>query len=204
MKSLFGGSAAIATALLTAATLFYASPSNAVTPADPQETKTAQQEKKDSTPQTIASAEAQMTDVLRSAAAMSDTASDMADVLTEEPPAMPVSSASKSAEKAITPAAAENYTATAYSLPGRGASGMPVGKGTIAADPRVLPFGTRVRLEAGQYSGEYVVTDAGSGVKGRKIDVWVPSYREACRFGRRTVKLTVISYGPKKTPRKSR
>jgi 3D (Asp-Asp-Asp) domain-containing protein len=59
----------------------------------------------------------------------------------------------------------------------------------------VLPFGTRVRLDAGQYSGEYLVTDSGSAIKGRKIDVWISSLREACRFGRRNVKLTVLSYG---------
>ncbi|MCA1557393.1 MAG: 3D domain-containing protein, partial [Acidobacteria bacterium] len=75
---------------------------------------------------------------------------------------------------------------------------MGVRKGTIAADPRVLPFGTRVRLDAGPYSGEYLVTDSGSAVKGNKIDVWVPTYQEACRFGRRNVKLTVLSYGPRR------
>jgi 3D (Asp-Asp-Asp) domain-containing protein len=88
--------------------------------------------------------------------------------------------------------------ATAYSLPGRTATGRPVSKGVIAADTRVLPFGTRVRIDAGPYSGEYVVADVGSRVKGRKIDVWVPTNREACRFGRRNIKLTVLSYGAKK------
>ena len=91
--------------------------------------------------------------------------------------------------------APQTYVATAYSRKGRGASGMGVRSGTIAADPRVLPFGTRVRLDAGHYSGEYIVTDTGSAIKGNKIDVWIPSYREACRFGRRNVKLSVLSYG---------
>lgn len=90
------------------------------------------------------------------------------------------------------------YVATAYSRKGRGASGMGVRSGTIAADPRILPFGTRVRLDAGQYSGEYVVTDAGTAIKGNKIDVWIPSFKEACRFGRRNVKLSVLSYGGKR------
>ncbi|HEY0408040.1 MAG TPA: 3D domain-containing protein [Pyrinomonadaceae bacterium] len=90
------------------------------------------------------------------------------------------------------------YNATAYSRPGRGASGMGVRAGTIAADPHVLPFGTRVHLDAGPYSGVYVVTDSGSAIKGRKIDVWIPSLREACRFGRRNVKLSVLSYGGKR------
>ena len=88
-----------------------------------------------------------------------------------------------------------NYVATAYSLRGRTASGKPVGKGLIAADPRHLPLGSRVRLEAGTYSGEYLVADTGTMVRGRRIDIWTPTSREAMRFGRRTVKLTVLSLG---------
>ena len=88
-----------------------------------------------------------------------------------------------------------NYVATAYSLRGRTASGRMVAKGLIAADPKHLPLGSRVRLHAGAYSGEYLVADTGSLVRGRRIDIWTPSTREAMRFGRRTVKLTVLSYG---------
>jgi len=94
--------------------------------------------------------------------------------------------------------AAATYTATAYSLRGRTASGTHVSKGLIAADPRLLPLGTRVRLEAGTYSGEYLVADTGGAVRGKKIDIWTPNNREAFRFGRRLVKLTVISYPAKR------
>jgi 3D (Asp-Asp-Asp) domain-containing protein len=94
----------------------------------------------------------------------------------------------------------QGFTATAYALPGRTASGHPVRRGLIAAD-KSLPLGTRVRLDAGQYSGEYVVADRGSRVRGRVIDIWVPSNGEAIRFGRRAVKLTVLSYGAKKAKR---
>jgi 3D (Asp-Asp-Asp) domain-containing protein len=90
------------------------------------------------------------------------------------------------------------YVATAYSLRGRTASGRYVAKGLIAADPRHLPLGSRVRLEAGAYSGEYLVADTGSLVRGRRIDIWTPSTREAMRFGRRPVKLTVLSLPRKK------
>jgi 3D (Asp-Asp-Asp) domain-containing protein len=91
-----------------------------------------------------------------------------------------------------------SYVATAYSLRGRTASGRLVSKGLIAADPRILPLGTRVRLEAGSYSGEYLVADTGGLVKGKRIDIWTASSREAMRFGRRTVKLTVLSFGGKR------
>ena len=90
-----------------------------------------------------------------------------------------------------------SYVATAYSLHGRTASGRPVAKGLIAADPRHLPLGSRVRIEAGSYSGEYLVADTGTLVRGRRIDIWTPTSREAMRFGRRVVKLTVLSLGRK-------
>lgn len=93
----------------------------------------------------------------------------------------------------------ENYIATAYSLRGRTASGKLVRKGIVAADPRVLPLGSKIRVEAGRYSGEYLVADTGGAVRGRKIDIWIPTSREAMRFGRRKVKLTVLSWGPKRT-----
>src|SRR5207253_2131449 len=92
----------------------------------------------------------------------------------------------------------QTYSATAYSLRGRTASGRPVSRGLIAADPAVLPLGTRVRVEAGSFSGEYVVADTGGAVKGRRIDIWTPTAGEAMRFGRRAVKLTVLQFGGKR------
>lgn len=94
--------------------------------------------------------------------------------------------------------APQTYTATAYSLPGRTASGKLVSRGLIAADPTVLPLGTRVRVEAGSWSGEYEVADTGGAVRGRRIDIWTPTTREALQFGRRAVKLTVLQLGGKR------
>jgi 3D (Asp-Asp-Asp) domain-containing protein len=102
-------------------------------------------------------------------------------------------------EKGLAPAS--HYVATAYSLRGRTASGRMVSKGLIAADPRLLPLGSRVRLEAGGYSGEYLVADTGGAIRGRRIDIWTPSSSEAMRFGRRAVKLTVLSYPVKRGKR---
>jgi len=96
------------------------------------------------------------------------------------------------------------FLATAYSLNGRTASGRRPVKGVIAADPSVLPLGSRVRIEAGNYSGEYLVADTGGAVRGKKIDIWTPTTREANHFGRRRVKLTVLSYGPRRASRRHR
>ena len=85
-----------------------------------------------------------------------------------------------------------SFTATAYCLKGRTAMGHGVRRGIIAADPRVLRLGSRVILGAGAYTGQYLVSDTGGAVKGRKIDIWVPSCAEARRFGRRTVTVSLL------------
>ena len=88
--------------------------------------------------------------------------------------------------------AAGSFTATAYCLRGRTAMGHGVRKGIIAADPRVLRLGSRVQLGAGAHSGEYLVSDTGGRIKGRKIDIWMASCAEARRFGRRTVQIAPL------------
>lgn len=87
------------------------------------------------------------------------------------------------------------FSATAYCLRGRTASGGNVRRGIVAADPRVLPLGTRIYVNAGGYSGNYVVADTGGGVKGRKLDIWVPNCSEAMRFGRRAVSVNILGRG---------
>ncbi|HEX4947456.1 MAG TPA: 3D domain-containing protein [Blastocatellia bacterium] len=93
-----------------------------------------------------------------------------------------------------------SFQATAYSLRGRTRSGTSVRRGVIAADPRVLPLGSTVHLKAGNYTGVYLVQDTGKAIKGKRIDVWMPSSREARTFGRQNVRLTVLKYGGKRKP----
>ena len=85
---------------------------------------------------------------------------------------------------------ASSFRATAYCLKGRTASGGGVRRGIVAADPRVLPLGSRVQLTAGAYSGTYTVADTGGGIKGRRLDIWMPSCVDAVRFGSRSVSLS--------------
>jgi 3D (Asp-Asp-Asp) domain-containing protein len=89
--------------------------------------------------------------------------------------------------------AASSFRATAYCLKGRTATGGGVRRGIVAADPRVLPLGSRIQLNAGAYSGTYTVADTGGGVKGRKLDIWMPSCVEAVRFGNRSVSVSKLS-----------
>ncbi len=76
-----------------------------------------------------------------------------------------------------------DFHATAYCLKGRTASGEFTRPGVIAADPRVLPLGTVVHIRAGRYTGQYTVLDTGARIKGRTIDIYFSSYKEAVAFG---------------------
>lgn len=88
------------------------------------------------------------------------------------------------------------FTATAYTIEGQTASGAQTRQGIVAADPAVLPFGTRIRVEgAGQYSGEYVVKDSGREIDGREIDLYIANDAEAKRFGKRPVTVEVLRRG---------
>jgi 3D (Asp-Asp-Asp) domain-containing protein len=80
----------------------------------------------------------------------------------------------------------------------------PVAGITIAADPKVIPMGSRVRISgAGAYSGVYRVADIGPNIKGRKIDVYVRSREEALQFGRREVQITLLSVPRRPKPKLS-
>jgi 3D (Asp-Asp-Asp) domain-containing protein len=87
---------------------------------------------------------------------------------------------------------ASDFHATAYCLKGRTASGETVRQGFVAADPKVLPLGTMVHIQAGRYTGVYKVADTGGSIKGRKIDIYVPSYQEAKLFGRQKIQVKVL------------
>jgi 3D (Asp-Asp-Asp) domain-containing protein len=90
------------------------------------------------------------------------------------------------------------FTAFAYSSGNKTAEGVPpVPRLTIAADPDVLPIGSRVRVSgAGPWSGEYRVGDTGGKIKGHVVDIYVPSDKEAFAFGKRVVELVLLQPPP--------
>lgn len=85
-----------------------------------------------------------------------------------------------------------SFSATAYCLSGRTAMGHGVRRGIVAADPRVLRLGSKVMITGGGYTGTYLVSDTGGGIRGRELDIWVPSCSEARRFGRRSVNVILL------------
>lgn len=69
---------------------------------------------------------------------------------------------------------------------------LPVVGFTAAADPRVLPLGSVVAIEG---LGERQVHDVGGGVRGRHVDVFVDSCRDARFFGRQRRSVRVVHIG---------
>ena len=103
--------------------------------------------------------------------------------------------AAKEADASVPPKAGETapFEATAYSVEGKTASGKQAREGICAADPDILPLGSRIRVhDAGAYSGECEVADTGRAIKGREIDIYLANDREAKKFGRKQVRVEVL------------
>lgn len=74
------------------------------------------------------------------------------------------------------------------------ASGTRTHWGTVAADIRLYPFGTKLMIE-GFGDTVFVVEDTGSGVRGDIIDVWFPDVPTAVRFGTQRRQVTLLPPG---------
>ncbi|HSP73237.1 MAG TPA: 3D domain-containing protein [Gaiellaceae bacterium] len=103
---------------------------------------------------------------------------------TGDPTAVPATAAQSTASTGRT----ITVVATGYSLPGRTATGLPVGWGVVAVDPSVIPLGARFSIPG---YGEGVAADIGGGVRGTTIDLWFPTVAQAQAWGRRAVTISL-------------
>ncbi len=85
------------------------------------------------------------------------------------------------------------FVATAYCRGRETATGANTNGSVAAADPRVLPLGTRIRVldRNGRRIGVYRVLDTGRRIRGRRVDLFFSSCAAAKRFGRRPVRIAV-------------
>ena len=60
---------------------------------------------------------------------------------------------------------------------------------TIAVDPRVIPYGSKVEINGRIYIAE----DCGAAIKQKKIDIFFESHEAAERWGRRTLEVFLIT-----------
>ena len=93
------------------------------------------------------------------------------------------------------PKAPEEFQATAYCVTGITKSGIMVAPGHVAADPKVIPLGSMIYVDSPLMGGIYQVLDTGRLIKGKIIDIYIPSYNRCIEFGRRMVKVKVLRYG---------
>lgn len=71
----------------------------------------------------------------------------------------------------------------------RTATGLPIGYGAAAVDPRVVPLGTKMYIEGYGYA---FACDTGGAIQGHRIDLAYDSYRLANTKGRKTVKVWIL------------
>lgn len=87
----------------------------------------------------------------------------------------------------------DTVRATAYTHTDRGcdtvtATGTTVHWGTVAVDPRYIPYGTRLFIMASDGSYVYGIAtaeDCGGDIKGDRMDLYMPTYAQCMEFGRR-------------------
>src|SRR5262249_15149308 len=86
------------------------------------------------------------------------------------------------------------FSATAYCKGVTATSGVAAQSGVAAADPDLLPVGSVIEVDSleSRYNGIYTIMDTGPAVQGRQIDLYMWSCNEALRFGRRSIRLTVL------------
>ena len=103
--------------------------------------------------------------------------------------------AGKDIDAARSSTESEEFHATAYCVTGISRSGVAIAPGHVAADPEVIPLGSMIYVDSPLMGGIYQVLDTGELVKGKIIDIFIPSYEACEEFGRRMVKVKVLRYG---------
>lgn len=87
---------------------------------------------------------------------------------------------------------ARKLTVKAYAYTGGGytATGTKAKYGTLAVDPKVIPYGTKVYIK--ELDKVFTAEDCGGGIKGNKVDIYMNS-KSACRnWGVRTITLQIL------------
>jgi 3D (Asp-Asp-Asp) domain-containing protein/uncharacterized protein YabE (DUF348 family) len=94
-----------------------------------------------------------------------------------------------------------DFQATAYYCPNPAwwnttYTGTSAQVGTVAVDPNFIPLGTKMYIVSAD--GEYVygyctAEDIGGAIKGRIVDLYFNTYDECIQFGRRDVKIYILS-----------
>ena len=80
--------------------------------------------------------------------------------------------------------------AYAYTGGGYTSTGTKARYGTLAVDPRVIPYGTKVYIK--ELNKVFTAEDCGGGIKGNKIDIYMNSQSACNNWGVRTITLQIL------------
>lgn len=61
---------------------------------------------------------------------------------------------------------------------------------TIAVDPKVIPYGTRVYIP--KFNRVFIAEDCGSAIKGNRIDIYLNSYSKCMEFGIQDIEIVIL------------
>ncbi len=84
-----------------------------------------------------------------------------------------------------------NVVATAYTGYSTTSTGQKPVWGTIAVDPKVIPYGTKVYIP--QFDRVFVANNTGGAIKGNKIDIFMNTKSECYNWGRRSIEIHVLN-----------
>ena len=61
---------------------------------------------------------------------------------------------------------------------------------TIAVDPKVIPYGTRVYIP--EFNKIFVAEDCGGAIKGKKIDIFMANKQQCFQWGRQNITIYIL------------
>ena len=99
-----------------------------------------------------------------------------------------VSTSSESSSSSV--AKTLNVKAYAYTGDGITATGTVPKYGTIAVDPSVIPYGTKVYIK--ELDKVFTAEDTGGAIKGNKIDIFMPTEKNCNDWGIRNITIEIL------------
>lgn len=81
------------------------------------------------------------------------------------------------------------YAYTGHSMTSTGR--VPKAGRTIAVDPRIIPYGSKIYIPA--LGRTYIAEDCGGGIKGNKVDIYMSSNRECYNFGVKYLTIHILN-----------
>ena len=101
-----------------------------------------------------------------------------------------LNSSSSSSNSSLNVSSTLTVKSYAYTGGGITATGTKPKYGTIAVDPKVIPYGTKVYIK--ELDKVFTAEDTGGGIKGNKIDIYMPTESDCTKWGVRTVTLQIL------------